>query len=272
MDSESSKLVQESRSLLEALEKFSLPKPPSQEETEKEEYVPLKVSFKPDLLWPTKMDSFKKNALGFIEAFYEENSKLPTQHDFRKNFPKDQLPKSKEEWEEFIIDIQEPLVARGIRPYDLPHSFYEAQFVLACNLICDPLDKRAINAKLKEAGITTKQWKNFLNEEKYFNYYKKGIDKIFDQQTRVTAKRNLAQLVENGDLQAIKYFEERENIYRPQREQDIQGLLISMLTVTMEILSKHISPEILHKVQQEFQEVDFIDVTSHTNPVGKLSA
>lgn len=268
MDTETSKLVEQSRSLLEALNKFEAPKKPKEEKPPEEEPLVLpKISFIPEILWPTRADTFKKNALGFIESFYEENSKLPNKNDFRKVFSPAELPSSKEAWEEFIIEIQEPLIARGIRPYELPQSFYEAQFVLACNLICDPLDKRAINAKLKEAGITTKQWKNFLNEEKYLSYYRKCVDKIFSNQTQITAQRNLTQLVENGDLQAIKYYEERQNIYRPQREQNYTEVLLSMITAMMEILAKHVTPDVLNKVALEFQEREIIDVTPSL-PVG----
>jgi hypothetical protein len=267
VDNESSKLVQNSRELLEAIEKLNKPPEP---EPQLPAYVePTSLEFPEFKFWPTRMETFKKNSLGFIESFYEQYARLPTQRDFRKNFPKEKLPNKKEEWEEFIVDIQEPLIARGIRPYELPYIFYEAQFVLAVNLICDPHDKRAVPAKLKEAGLTTKQWKNFLRDEHYLTYYKEAVDRIFDKQTQITAKLNLTKLVENGDLQAIKYYEERQNIYRPQKENDYQALLLTMLTSMMEILAKHVSPDVLHQVAIEFQERDIIDVSSTAAlPVG----
>lgn len=221
--------------------------------------------------WPQKVEPDRVKVIGYIEQFYETYGSLPSLPDFERTFSANELPDCAEDWQEFLLDLQAPLAARGIRPYETPLHLLEPQFVLAVNLMCDPLDRRAPNAKLKEAGLTTKQWKNFLRQNKYHDYYEAAVNQIFDKNARVSAKQNLAKLIENGDLQAIKYYEERQNIYRPQREQNYQDLMLVMLTTTMEILAKYVQPDILQKVALEFQEREIIDVkaiTANSSPVG----
>lgn len=233
--------------------------------------LPIAEAFVLGDFWPKKQHETRHLVLGYIEEFFQENETLPTKAQITRHFEdiKDLLPKDKDDWDDFLESLTSPLQARGIFPYVLPTNQLEPRFVLACNLICDPLDTRAQTAKLKEAGLTTKQWKHLLNQEKYFRFYEQALDQIFDQRTRAEAKRNLSKMVENGDLAAIKYYEERQNIYRPNNHQDIQQVLIQMVSVTMEILAKHVTQEVLQKVAFEFQERNIIDTNLQPSlPVG----
>lgn len=264
MDLDASKLIQQSREVSELFDSINkLENKPKDEEFEPLPEPPKVTFLFGNNLWPVKEREMRKEILGFIEQFYNETSKLPQKKNFEEVFKRSELPPDDLAWQELFLSLQGPLHARGIPAYELPEYLLEPHFVLAVSLICDPLDKRAIQAKLKEAGLTTKQWKNFIRQEKYLDYYNKCVNEIFSKSTRTQAKLNLAKLVENGDLQAIKYFEERENIYRPQREVDLNQILVNMLTVMMEILGKHVKPDVLQKVAYEFQERNIIEL-----PVG----
>ena len=76
--------------------------------------------------------------------------------------------------------------------------YLEPNFVLAVNLIVNPYDKRAIPAKLKEAGLTTKQWNGFLRIPQHHEYYKKRLDQIFDEDTQNDAKLALQKTHSSG--------------------------------------------------------------------------
>ena len=58
------------------------------------------------------------------------------------------------------------------------------------------------------------------------------------------AKLAVMRLVQANDLQAVKYYNELQNIYRPQDTNNVQLILMAI----MEILSKHVAPEIIGKV------------------------
>lgn len=265
MDTEASKLIEQARELTDLFDRLELPKeeqPPLEKLPE-----PPKLRFLFGNMWPQKESEMRKDLLGFIEQFYNEEGKLPQKKDFEANFNKDHLPPDEDEWQDFLLSIQSPLQARGIPAYELPEHLLHPHFVLAVSLICDVMDKRSDQAKLKEAGITTKQFKSFLRQEKYSTYYDKCVQEIFGKATRTKAKLNVAKLVDQGDLSAIKYFEERENIYRPQRETDLNQVLLMFLTVTMEILGKHVNPDVLQKVAIEFQERDVLAL-----PVGTIAS
>ena len=220
--------------------------------------VPTKTSFNRNSLFPTKPFDFRKEAITFIETFYFKHNCLPNKADFANNFIPRHLPKTDQEFQEVLLDLSESLENRGIPIYDTPLTYLEPHFVLAVNLITNPYDKRNIPAKLKEAGLTTKQWNGFLRKPIHQEYYKERVNQIFDEDTQLNAKLALQRLIEAGDLQAIKHFHELQNIYRPQNNGNQQILVI--LQAIMEILSMHVSPEILGRVAQDIKSSPLISL------------
>jgi hypothetical protein len=201
--------------------------------------------------WPKlQILDFRKEAITFIETFYFQYKSLPSLADFVAKFSPDLLPKGPADWEDFLVNIQEPLQNRGIPAYETPLDYLEPNFVLAVNLIVNPYDKRPIPGKLKEAGLTTKQWQGFLRQASHQEYYRKRLDQIFDEDTQNDAKLALQRLIQAGDLQAIKHYHELQNIYRPsQQDNQIQLILMAI----MEILTMHVPPEIIGKVAESLR-------------------
>ena len=114
------------------------------------------------------------------------------------------------------------------------------------------MDKRTIPAKLKEAGLSTKDWQAFLRRKRHYEYFQSRLDEVFDEDIRNEAKLALAKSVTNGDLQAIKYYNELKNIYRPETQNSLQ-LISVVLTAVMEILAANVSSEVLNRVAAEIR-------------------
>lgn len=213
--------------------------------------------------WPQlKLTDFRREAITFVETHYFKYKSLPAISDFKQNFSETLLPKSPKAWDDFLLSIQDALQNRGIPSYETPQDYLEPNFVLAVNLICNPYDRRSPAAKLKEAGLTTRQWTGFLRQTKYQQYYRERLDDIFNEDMQNEAKLALARMIQAGDLQAIKHYHELQNIYRPNNTNQI----FVVLQAIMEVLATHVSSEILSRVATELQATEIIR-TSLSKPI-----
>ena len=211
--------------------------------------------FKPKNLVP------KQEYLSFVESFYMMHKCLPNKADFIQKFGsitnQGSFPEDPQEIENLLVEITPGLIARGIPPYETPSDYLEPNFVLAVNLICNVTDKRPPAAKLKEAGLTTKQWKNLLRKPICQEYYTKCVNEIFDEEAQVTAKLTIMRAMENGDLQAVKYFHGMQNIYRENEQSSEQvstnAQILTILQVIMEILALHVQPEVIGRIATDFR-------------------
>ena len=258
-----SQLVADAQAFIDSVKAFSTPDRAEKYAKKEEVSEPIPQKFLPtfekrdetklETFWPKlKLLDFRKEAITFIETFYFTHKSLPNLSDFVSRFspiPPD-FPKGPADWEDFLLNIQEPLQARGIPSYETPLDYLEPNFVLAVNLVVNPYDKRAVAAKLKEAGLTTKQWTGFLRQDKHQAYYRKRLDQIFDEDTQNDAKLALQRLIQAGDLQAIKHYHELQNIYRPQDNNNVQAILLAI----MEILTLHVEPSVIGKVAESLRE------------------
>ena len=226
---------------------------PKEESLPPERFVPIfekRDAAKPNF-WPKlELTDFRKEAITFIETFYFANNKLPNLSDFVQKFPANLLPKTPSDWEDFLVNIQEPLQARGLPYYETPPQYLEPNFVLAVNLVVNAYDKRTVPAKLKEAGLTTKQWTAFLRNQDHQEYFQKRLNAIFDDDMIAESKLAIMRLIQANDLQAVKYYNELQNIYRPQESNQIQIILMAI----MEILTLHVDPVTIGKVAEALRQ------------------
>lgn len=261
--SNAAKLLQEANSFLEDIQKFQNQ---TEEKEEKEEksiepffnYQGGKDKPEPYVFgngfWAEKEFELTVELIGFIEWFFLKYKQLPQEDNFKDYYPDHRLP---ENFQDFFVQIAPDLKKRGIPHYETPLEYLEPQFALAVNMMCDPYDKAPTAEKLKRAGLNTRTWKNFLLRPKYQEFYEKALNDIFNDQTRQEAKRQLSKLVDNGDLQAIKYYEERQNIYRPAQEtasEIVNRILVQMI----EILARIVDQSTMAKIASEFSKANLI--------------
>lgn len=263
---DSSKLAADAQAFIDSVKQFQTPERAAKHQPkldkQKEEESPKTPEFFPRTFekrdnnsdspsfWPQlKLTDFRKEAITFIETFYFTHNHLPNLSDFVVKFPTNLLPKSPADWEDFLVNIQAPLQARGLPYYETPPQYLEPNFVLAVNLIINAYDKRAAPAKLKEAGLTTKQWTALLRIPANQEYYQTRLKTIFDDDMVAESKLAVMRLIQANDLQAVKYYNELQNIYRPQETQQLQAILMAI----MEILSLHVDPVVIGKVAESLR-------------------
>lgn len=198
----------------------------------------------------------RADLLTFVEVYYYENKRLPEFHVLHEHF-KDHpdRPPFLKGWKTVLDNISESLNNRGIKPYNTVENYIDPRFAWAVSLIVNHLDKRTIPAKLKEAGLTTKEWQALLRRKRHFDYFQSRLDTVFDEDIRNEAKLSLSKMVSNGDLQAIKYYNELKNIYRPET-QNANQLISVVLTAVMEILAAHVTSDVLNRIAAEIRSAE----------------
>lgn len=212
---------------------------------------------------PDELSTF---LLAEISPIYSFTGKLPEVETLLEN-----LEISEQELRQLLIEEVNPkLERRGFPTYSFKpvkvagtkrDNEFDPLFILACERILDPQNSKSFAGHMKELkplGITTKTWDNWLSDPKYYNYAKALFDQKFDKQLDIQADLALARNIQAGDLQSIKYYKELTNKFRPMSE--TQLAVGTLIQVFFEIVSKHLSPEVIDTVAEELDN----------SPVGEL--
>lgn len=120
----------------------------------------------------------------------------------------------------------------------------------AISYILDYHDKRPIRVKLKDLGVTTTDYNNWLKEERFHTLLKRELDARF-KNVDIDAQLGLARLVLDGDLNAIKYYYEFTGKYRPSTETNVNITIV--LAKLMDVLVRHLDSEVLDTIATEIE-------------------
>lgn len=213
--------------------------------------------------------NIKTETIDLLEKAYHSTGKYPPIQAVSAwiedlGFRKD-VPRTKEEWQNYLThaSFEEILINRGLPTYDSHVQRIDLNFSLAVTLICDISDKRSIAAKLKDAGLTTRQWEGFLKRKSHYDFFNSRLTRVWDEEVEQKAKLGIIRSVEAGDLTAIKYFHEYTDRYRPQDQQLINLQII--ITGLLEILAKHLTKDVLITVAAELEQTGLLTSTSKAN-------
>ena len=152
----------------------------------------------------------------------------------------------------YLPSINKALAKRELPTYDpfkRPKEELDPEFVVAVNFLVDISDKRSKAVKLKAVGLTTQRFNVLLKNRLNRTYYESRAEEAFNNVAPV-AKTSLGKLVDSGDLQAIKYYHEFTNIHDPNKELNLN--LNKLISLFMEVLIKHVSPQVIDVISQEF--------------------
>lgn len=152
--------------------------------------------------------------------------------------------------------VNATLKKRGLPEFQIQHRKvtleFDPEFIGAVNTVADFTDKRPMASKLKEIGVSTRQWNNWLKSQKYYDYYHGVIDRLMDREVFEEGRLALAQNVSRGDLASFKYFNELTDKFVSQKEFDprIIGVLMSGV---LDIIMRHVEGTVAAKIAEEIQ-------------------
>lgn len=151
--------------------------------------------------------------------------------------------------------VKETLKRRGIQMINTDGLVSIEQAYLI-NLMLDTFDRRGIREKLKALKdtmgieITFAQYNAWMKDPNFKRYLVKRAEIQFDSIAPV-AKNKIVQAIEAGNLAAIEYYHEMTGIYsrRSAEMLDMRKLLAQII----DILSRHVQPEVLQAVATELE-------------------
>lgn len=194
----------------------------------------------PDYLSDRQMD-----VVFFIERYHALEGKVPTSQIIH-----DRFELFEGEYESFT---RHPLVAKSMKHRGI--TFPAAEDVLspeqmsAIAAMLDYTDRRSDEKKLRDVGITTRQWTTWMLDDTFSDYLRERSERML-LNSQHEAHKGLLKGVRNGNVASVKYMNEMTGRYNPEADNNvnIRALLMGMI----EILQKYIQdPIVLHGIATE---------------------
>lgn len=163
------------------------------------------------------------------------------------SFPLEKVRKLQDE------TVRRILLDRGIESgFDVEKVFLPIQ-IAAVNMMCNAYDKRSMRQKADELGIKIQTWNAWMRQPSFRKYVSVRTEELL-KGLDVVADVSLAQLVEERDLSAIKFYKELQGIYNPRIQVDFN--LDSVLARVVDIITRHVKdPIALNAIADEIQVV-----------------
>jgi len=191
--------------------------------------------------------------LAFIEQRYYETSLLPTKEVVAEEFEislRDLAAIFRRN------DFKTAYEARGLPSYKTIQSndkglLTPIQLAVA-NVLLNTHDRNTLRKKLTTLNVTTTQFQAWQKQPAFQDYLRRESIARF-QNADVDARLGITKLVQDSDLNAIKFYMELAGIYSPNQQPilDLQRLLASVL----ELLVKYLAPGELLEVAEGLEQI-----------------
>jgi hypothetical protein len=117
----------------------------------------------------------------------------------------------------------------------------------------DPYDRRSDEKKLRDLGITTRQWATWLLDDQFAAYVSDRSEMLL-RNSVFEAHKGVIKGARNGNVAAAKTLYEITGRYRPNEEQQID--IRRVLHTFIEIIQKHIKdPVMIHAIAMDLSQV-----------------
>jgi len=127
----------------------------------------------------------------------------------------------------------------------------DAKQHMAIAIICQPMGRKGLMTRLKEAGITQRQYNTWMKNPIFASIVKRATEDIIEN-AQPLAHEALIKALEKGDMKAVEYFNQMSGRYNPSREAqlDIQSVLVQVI----EIIQRNVKdPVALQNIAAEMQ-------------------
>lgn len=233
-----------------------------------------------------KNNGLKQEHVDFIlwnEQFYLLHSSLPDYEDC-------DLGISEDTWKSYWKNnsVRTALMTRQVPLRQVVDNKVEEQEsrpvltgrqIAAINALMDLNDQRTDNKKLKELGITTREYQSWRADPHFIQYMHQRAEKAGLTDLDDDAYRAFAENVREGDMGAIKMFFEMKGIYRSNDPQVMQFRIL--VQTLIDIIQQEVrDPEALTRISTKIMNAIAQNTTQTPNlkaienrpqtPVGSL--
>jgi hypothetical protein len=186
----------------------------------------------------------------FVERFHSSNGVAPTDAQINQRFT-GLTPAFMAEFK------QNPLVLKSFKARGIIYPAAEDRFtpdqMHAAATMMDLVDRRSDEKKLRDIGISTRQWATWLQDDEFAAYLRDRSEKLLANSTH-EAHKGLMKGVRQGNLAAVRTMYEITGRFDPNKETQID--VRRVLHTFIEVLQKHIKdPVALHAIAMDLSQV-----------------
>lgn len=175
--------------------------------------------------WPTEGDSYKLSRAGKRPSINAIQNYLGT--------------------DEFALDMAD----RGVEFSTRPGGLSDEQIALL-NILSDTSIKGGLNTRLKRAGVTSSTFKSWKRQRAFSEAFNRLVS-LERQDAAEMVDVQLISMAQNGDLNAIKYFNDLVG-RGPNDRKAVDSMQFSK--IVLEAVMKHVSdPQILKSISAEIE-------------------
>jgi hypothetical protein len=182
----------------------------------------------------------------YIERFAASNGAAPTDVQIKHRFAN--------VTNEFLTGFkQNPLVLKSFRARGIVYPAMQDKLtdeqMHAIAVMLDPYDRRSDEKKLRDIGISTRQWATWLLDDEFAAYLTDRSERLLVN-TTFEAHKGVLKGARNGNVAAAKLHYEITGRHRPNEEQQIDVRRI--LHTFIEIIQKYVKdPVMLHAIAMD---------------------
>lgn len=194
------------------------------------------------------MDQMK--AVNFIEFFWNQHRKFPSEDEIRTRIPRFDLSEAL-----FKATFKRGLTNRGVPiPEELPFGLTDLQMA-GILLVGNMNDRRSIPAKLKSLNISMAKWNGWMKNPEFKNNLHRLVSGDFQDAVHI-AQQALVKAVERGDVNAIKFYMELTGRSVDGASASTVNNLKMVITRLVEVIQFHVQdPETLRAIRADLAAV-----------------
>lgn len=186
----------------------------------------------------------------FIERFHSSNGVAPTDAQINTRFT-GLTPQLLSDFKTNRL-VLKSFKARGII-YPPAEDKFTQQQMHAAAIMLDLVDRRSDEKKLRDIGISTRQWAQWLLDDEFAAYLHDRSEVMLRNSTHEIHK-GLMKGVRQGNLAAVRTAYEITGRYDPNKDTQID--IRSVLHTFIEVLQRYIKdPIILHQIAMDLSSV-----------------
>lgn len=145
-------------------------------------------------------------------------------------------------------NFREALLARGVLirgvtvgndPFTKMSALTEEQLTVA-NVLLDRNDNRSRKKKLQDLQVSSAQLNSWYRDPAFQHYMRERTEGMLGESGAVEADLALLDSLRDGDLSAVKYFNEFTGRYRPNQATDSVDVK-QLLQLFIEVIQKHVT-------------------------------
>jgi len=182
----------------------------------------------------------------YNEQVFYRTGRLPINSEVQETFSRE-LALNNLDYYDVLPHIIKWLKDTGLLEQDLNQLLEPKQFLVA-QAFLNTADRRSIRQKLKELGVTVKEFDNWRRSPNFMAYLEKEAKRRFGD-AHIYADLELTKHIEDGNLEGIKYYHQLTGRYSSPEAVNVAKVLATM----MEILVQYVSADVLSKVAKELE-------------------